>query len=95
MLASKIMDRASQEPPNTASRLIAMAASLVGSAHEVMVVMRSSEEDFRLYSEGVKEPSFPELDRLINLIIREEQKLIEDNRARLAKGARRSWKPPN
>jgi hypothetical protein len=48
-----------------------MAASLVGSAHKVMVIMKSSEADFREYCEGRKELSQAALDRLIALIIRE------------------------
>jgi hypothetical protein len=74
------MDHAPDRLPNTASRLIAMAVSLVGSAQEVTAYMRSTEEDFRDYCAGAKEPSFVELDRLVTLIIREQGKIIAQNR---------------
>jgi hypothetical protein len=65
---------------NTASRLIAMGASLVGSAHEVMVTMQCSEADFREYCEGRKELLWSELDRLITLILRERGNIVAKNR---------------
>jgi hypothetical protein len=77
------MDRVPENLPNTTSRLIAMAASLVGSVNEVMVVMKSTEADFIEYCAGRKEPPWPELDRLIFLIITEQKKLMETNRALL------------
>lgn len=70
---------------NTTSRLISIAASLVGSPAEVMAAMQSSAEDFRLYSDGTREPTGPELERLISLIVREQQKQISANRAALAR----------
>jgi hypothetical protein len=42
--------------------------------------MKCSDADFREYCEGRREPSFPELDRLIQLIVREQGKLIAQNR---------------
>jgi hypothetical protein len=74
------MDRVPGELPNTASRLIAMAVSLVGEAPQVRACMKCSDADFREYCEGRREPSFPELDRLIQLIVREQGKLIAQNR---------------
>jgi hypothetical protein len=70
---------------NTTSRLIAMAASLVGSAERVMAAMQSSAENFRLYAEGTREPTWPELERLISLIVREQQKVISANRAAVSR----------
>ena len=66
-------------------RLIAMAASLVGEPSLVRKEMRCAEADFRAYCEGEREPPWPELDRLITLIIREEGNIIAANRANLAK----------
>lgn len=61
-----------------------MAVSLVGSAHEVMAYMKSSEDEFRDYCAGLKEPPFEELDRLVALIVREQGKMIAKNRDLLA-----------
>lgn len=69
---------------NTTSRLIAMAASLVGSAHEVQAAIKCSAADFLEYCNGSKEPTLPELDRLITLIIHEQGKIIAHNRELLA-----------
>jgi hypothetical protein len=79
------VDRIPPKLPNTSSRLIAMAASLVGSSSEVMVYMGCSEDDFRKYSAGQKEVPWNELDRLIALIVREQSKQIAKNRAVLAR----------
>lgn len=70
---------------NITSRLIAMGASLVGSAEQVMAAMQCSAENFRLYSGGTREPTSRELERLISLIVREQQKLISANRTALAR----------
>jgi hypothetical protein len=88
------VDRVPSELPNTASRLIATAASLVGLTHDVMVIMQCSEADFREYCDGRKELPFPELDRLITLIIREQGNIIAKNRELLAKQAERRAKQP-
>jgi hypothetical protein len=88
------MDRVPGKLPNTGSRLIAMAASLVGSAREVMVIMQCSEADFREYCDGRKELPLAELDRLITLILREQGKTVAKNRELLAKQAERRTKLP-
>jgi hypothetical protein len=69
----------------TTPRLIAMAVSLVGETHKVADEMRCSNADFLAYCEGKKEPPWPELDRLISLIIREQGLIIARNREFLAK----------
>jgi hypothetical protein len=74
------MDRVPEKLPNTTSRLIAMAASMLGCVNEVMVVMKSAEADFIEYCAGRKEPSWPEFDRLILLIITEQRNLMAKNR---------------
>jgi hypothetical protein len=79
------MDRAPGKLPNTDSRLIAIAVSLVGDSKKVMDQMRCSEADFREYCENRKELPWPELDRLISLIIDEQGKAIATHRALLAK----------
>ena len=78
------MDRGPGKLPNTASRLIAMAVSLVGEAEPVRDVMHASHEDFRAYCAGEKELPYGELDRLIALIIREQGKIIAKNRELIA-----------
>jgi hypothetical protein len=66
------MDRLDGKLPNTCSRLIAMAVSLAGSAQAVRDEMRASEADFTEFCAGQKEPSWPELNRLVTLIVREQ-----------------------
>ena len=61
-----------------------MAVSMLGSAQAVNAEMRCSAEDFRDYCAGKKEPSWPELDRLVTLIVREQSKLIASNRELIA-----------
>jgi hypothetical protein len=68
----------------TASRLIAMAVSLVGDAERVRVCIRSSESDFCEYCASRKELPGPELERLISLIIHEQGHIIARNRELLA-----------
>ena len=83
------------ESPKTTPRLIAMAASLVGDENKVKAHMRCSEADFLLYCSGQKEPPFPELDRLISLIIHEQGVLIAKHREFLAEvRAKRRGVPP-
>ena len=74
------MDRAPDKLPDTSSRLIAMAVSLVGSPEQVMAHMKSSKADFLAYCAGEKEPSWGELDALIGLIVREQGSMIAKNR---------------
>ena len=75
------MDRIPTTLPNSVSRLIAMAAMLIGSDDPVREAMQASVDDFRAYQSGAKEPPWPEMDRLIDLIVREQKKMIERNRA--------------
>lgn len=77
---NRVLNRAPDKLPNTTSRLIAAAVSLVGSAEEVRAHMRASAEQFLEYCAGAREPSFAELDRLVTLIVREQGKIIAQNR---------------
>ena len=70
--------------PTSASRLIAMAVSLVGEAQSVMLEMRCSHAEFREYCLGLKELPAEEFERLIELIGAEQRKLIDKNRELLA-----------
>lgn len=65
-------------------RLIAMAVSLCGDAETVCKAMRCSDGDFMEYAQGKKELPWPELDRLISLIIHEQGIIIAKNRDMLA-----------
>ncbi len=76
----RILELVPDERPNTTARLIAMAVSLAGSVEEVRAHMRSTEGDFLDYCAGAKEPAHAELDRLVTLIIREQGKIIAQNR---------------
>jgi len=68
-----------------ASRLIAMAARLCGGDMEkVRQRMGCSSSDFDDYLAARKTPSNPEFDRVVALIIEEQDKIIEKNRAVLA-----------
>ena len=79
------MEHVPPKLPNTCSRLIAMAVSFVGEAQSVALEMKCSNLDFLEYCAGQKEPTFAELDRLVGLIIREQTKVIAQNRELLAK----------
>ena len=78
------MDRAPGKLPKTSSRLIALAASLVGDAEAVRTEMGCPAADFRDYCAGRRELPSREFDRLISLIIREEAKVIGRNRRQVA-----------
>ena len=70
--------------PSTSSRLISMAVSLVGEAQSVMLEMRCSHADFREYCLGLREPNAEEFERLIELIVAEQRKMLDRNRELLA-----------
>ena len=70
---------------NTASRLIDIAVSLMGSVEPVINEMKSSTDDFREYRAGTKKIPPLEYDRLIELLIREQGNVIAKNRELLAK----------
>jgi len=82
-------DRAAPKLPTTTSRLIAVAVSLVGEAQSVMLEMKCSHADFREYCFGLREPSAEEFDRLIELIVVEQRKMLEQNRELLAQARAR------
>jgi hypothetical protein len=85
------VDRTPGKLPNTTSRLIAMAASMLGSNDAVLKAMKCSAADFLCYCDGSKEPAWQELERLVTLIVTQQQKLIEENRQLLARH-RAGWK---
>lgn len=87
------MDRPPKKLPNSSSRLIAMAVNLSGDARHVQNIMKCTDEDFLQYRESRKNPTWPELDRLIALIVREQSQVIERNRELLARI--RARKPRN
>jgi hypothetical protein len=78
------LDRVPGRLPNTVSRLIQMAAALVGGSEKVMEHMKCSQADFLEYCDGRKEPTWTEFDRLIELIVREQHIMIAKNKALLA-----------
>jgi hypothetical protein len=86
------MDSSRGKLPNTSSRLIAMAANLVGSTQEVMARMKCSVAEFDDYRASRKEPTWAQLDRLVTLIVNEQQVRIEQNREFL-RAARRKPRP--
>jgi hypothetical protein len=87
------MDRCAEKSPNSASRFIAMAVSLIGSSEAVRSAMRCSEEQFLQYREGAKEPAWRELCWVIELVVAEQRKMIERNRQRLAAHRTRRFQP--
>jgi hypothetical protein len=87
-------DRTPPKLPTTTSRLIAMAVTLVGEAQSVMLEMRCSRVDFREYCFGLKEPSTEEFDRLLELIVLEQRKMIDQYRELLGQ-IREREKPPS
>jgi hypothetical protein len=66
-----------------------MAASLIGDVEKVRLTLRCPHDEFRAYCAGTKELPYDELDRLIDLISREQGLLIARNRELLAHGPRR------
>lgn len=70
---------------STASSLIDMAVSLMGSVEPVIKEMKSSPDNFREYRAGTKKVPPLEYDRLIFLIIREQGNIIAKKRELLAK----------
>lgn len=70
--------------PDTTPQLIALAVSLVGAQSKVMEQMRCPEADFLLYCSGEKELPLRELDRLVSLIVHEQQIKIVEQRERLS-----------
>ena len=77
------MDRGRDKLPNTTSRLIAMAVTLVGSAQVVRERMGCEVDDFVDYRAGKKEPDWVQFGRLVELIIAEQRKVITANRTAL------------
>lgn len=84
------MDRGRTKLPNTSSRLIAMAITLLHSPQAVQEHMRCSNEEFEAYRSGAKEPPWQELARLIDLIVSEQSRVIQKNRDLLAEIRRKS-----
>jgi hypothetical protein len=78
------VDRVPPELPNTASRLIAMVASMGVKVDDIRQAMGCSNADFLQYIEGKKEPPWPEFDRLIQFIVHEQGKMIVRNRELMA-----------
>ena len=78
------VDRVPSQLPNCSSRLIAMAVALVGEAQSVMLEMRCSHAEFREYCLGLREPGAEEFNRLVDLIVSEQRKMIDQNRELLA-----------
>lgn len=71
---------------STASRLIAMAVSLLGEVERLRKELGCSQEDFRAYAESRKEMPWPHLDKLITVILREQGHILAANRELAAKG---------
>jgi hypothetical protein len=71
------MARLRHNLPNT---LVAMAISLVGDADFVRREIGCSPANFTAYCAAQQQPPWPEHDRLIQLIVREQQKVIARNR---------------
>jgi hypothetical protein len=67
-----------------------MAVSLLGSPEAVREAMRASEADFTAYRAGAKEPPSNEFQRLVDLIVVEQAKVVRANREILAELRRKS-----
>lgn len=78
------MERVPPKLPNTSSRLIAMAASLIGDLEAVCKEIGCSQPDFEAYCESEKELPWLERERLVEIIIREQKRLIAKNRELIA-----------
>jgi hypothetical protein len=78
------LDRIPDQPERVASRLIALACSLVGEPSKVRECMQCSEINFQDYCAARKAPTQPELERLIELIVREQSNVITKNKELLS-----------
>ena len=67
-----------------ASQLIAMASALT-SAEQVRAEMKCSSDDFRDYCAARKQPTQPEIETLVAIIVREQGAMITRNRQVLAR----------
>lgn len=67
-----------------ASQLIAMASALT-SAEQVRAEMKCSSDDFRDYCAARKQPTQPEIETLVAIIVREQSATIAKNRQLLAR----------
>jgi hypothetical protein len=74
------LDRVPESRERVTSRLIILAASLVGGPRTVWDYMQCSEADFLAYCAERKALPQPELERLIELIVLEQSKVIGENR---------------
>ena len=70
-----------------------MAASLMGNVEALRKEIGSSDAEFLAYCENTKDMPWPEFDRLIQIIIREQGKVIAQNRKLLDESRARSAKP--
>ena len=71
-----------------------MAANLVGSRQEVMARMKCTPAEFEDYCAGRKEPSAAQLERLVTVIVNEQQIRINKNREYLRAARRKSGTEP-
>ena len=62
----------------------------MGDSEAVRKCLQCSEVDFQDYMAGRKEPSWPEFDRLIELIVREEGILIANQKEGPTSGRERA-----
>jgi hypothetical protein len=61
-----------------------MAVTLAGSEQRVMHAMQVRAEDFAAYRSGEREPTWPQFDRLVQLVVEEQRKGIERRKAQIA-----------
>jgi hypothetical protein len=61
-----------------------MAVVLTGSEQRVMDVMQVAAGDFAAYRGGEREPTWPQFDRLVQLVVAEQRKGIERRKAQIA-----------
>jgi hypothetical protein len=77
------LHRIPDQPERVASRLIALACSL-SEPSKVRECMQCSESNFQDYCAARKAPTQPELERLIDLIVREQSNVITKNKELLS-----------
>ena len=78
------LDRIPENMGRVASQLIAMASALT-SAEQVRAEMKCSSDDFRDYCAARKQPTQPEIETLVAIIVREQSATIAKNRQLLAR----------
>lgn len=79
----------------SSGRLLAIATALTGSHEAVRAAIGASPTDFEALQAGRQALTGAQFDQLVALIFREHSKLIEQNRALMARLKTAPWREPD